>query len=251
MTPAIGLQLWTLREECQRDFPAALEGIARAGYRCIEPYDFYGMRAQELKRILDSLGLRVISSHVPIDLLEGDLSRVMDDHDSLECKMLVCPWLEEARRRAPEDFDRVGESLDGIGARLRARGFTLSYHNHEFEFTQAKDPDGLQRILRRAAPENLGAQLDVYWASFAGHDPVAYMRGLGARLHSVHLKDGYPAKGTFTPVGSGEIDMRAVAKAGTELGARAFIVEQDEHEGDQFESIARSLEFLERIANGE
>lgn len=247
MPPAIGLQLWTLRKACAEDFPGALAKIEQAGYTHIEPFAFLGLSAERLAAILKPLGLGVVSSHVGYDRLMGELERVMDEHDALGCKEIICPWLEESSRQKPEDFDRVGEALDAIGARLRGRGFALAYHNHDFEFTVAKNPDGLQRILARSAPENLGAQLDTYWVSFAGHDPVEYLRALGPRLRSIHLKDGDPKAGTFSPVGSGKIDMRAVVAAGKALGARAFVVEQDEHEGDPFDSIKQSLDFLKGL----
>lgn len=242
--PVVGLQLWTLRELCERDFWGALEKIAQVGFRWIEPYTYYGIDAHELGRVLKDLGLGVVSSHVDLDSLENNLNRVMDQHDQLGCHTLICPWLEEDRRQGKDAFEKVGRSLQKIGAKLRQKGFTLLYHNHDFEFTMASDPDGLQRILTEAGSDNLGAQLDVYWASHTGRDPVEYMKGLGARLQSVHLKDR-AAEGGFAPVGHGVIDMAAVIATGREMGVKSFIVEQDEHKLPPFESLKMSLEFLQ------
>lgn len=240
----VAVQLWTLRYECEEDFFGTLESVAGAGYRWIEPFDFYDFAISGIARVLTDNGLGVISSHVPLERLESELDRVMDEHDELGCKHLVCPWLPEEKRVGPDAFEKIGRTLDDIAIDLKKRGFALAYHNHDFEFTRAKDPDGLQRILSSSKPERLSAQLDTYWAAHAGIDPVAYMRVLGPRLDTVHLKDGFPKEEKFSPVGSGKLDMRAIIKTGREMGVRAFIVEQDECDMPPIEAIQTSLNFL-------
>lgn len=244
MTTPVGVQLWTLRNECERDFFGTLEHVAQAGYRWIEPFQFYDADIHELARVLKDNGLGLISSHVSLDRLEGELDRVMDEHEALGCKHIVAPWLSEERRQAPDLFESLGRSLNLIGEKLRARGFTLEWHNHDFEFGLVKNPDGIQRILANSKPENLTAQLDTFWVSYSGIEPVGYMKQLGPRLTSVHLKDGFPHQEKFTPVGKGSIDMPAVIRAGREMGVRAFVVEQDECEGSVFDAIRESLDFL-------
>ncbi len=171
----------------------------------------------------------------------------MSDHEALECRTIVCPWLDESERKSPEDFDRIGKILNGIGTKLRTRGFRFLYHNHDFEFTVAQNPDGLARILAQTDPRNLSAQLDVYWAYSTGHDPVKMIGELGPRLASLHLKDGRPAEQIFTPVGQGALDFPAILKAGIERGVLSFIVEQDTHASTPTESVRQSLEYLRQL----
>ncbi len=244
MTIPIGLQLWTLREECAKDFFGTLQGVAQAGYRWIEPFAFYGVSAEELTRRLRQMGLGVISSHVALEDLESNLDRVMRDHETLGCRAIVCPWLDEKRREGSNAFEKIGAILNRIGEQLRPRGFSLAYHNHDFEFTQESGTNGLERILSQAEPQNLSAQLDTYWARHAGLDPVQLIRQLGSRLSSIHLKDRDPADGEFAPVGHGSLDMPAILEAGREAGVRSLIVEQDECKRPPMEEIKRSLDFL-------
>jgi len=239
----IGLQLYTVRDDCERDFFGTLEEIAKIGYRWIEPFTFHGVEPEDLERVLKKLSLGVISSHVELDRLESDLEGVMRDHEILGCRSIVCPWLDEDRREGSDAFEKIGSILNGIGERLRARGFSLSYHNHDFEFA-VSNPDGLQRILSQADPQNLSSQLDTYWVHFAGFDPVQYIRQLGPRLSSIHLKDQDPADGKFSPIGSGTLDMPSIIRASQELGVKAFIVEQDYHKLLPLQSVKKSLEFL-------
>lgn len=247
----MGVQLYTLRRECADDFLGTLEAVASVGYRWVELFGFFDVAPCDLILRMKDLGIGAISSHVSLDLLESDLEATIEAHKEIECTDIVCPWLEEERRRGPEAFEKVGRTLDAIGRKLNARGFRLSYHNHDFEFGEGRVPDGLQQILGEASAENLSVQPDVYWLSHAGLDPVDYVRRLGSRVKLIHLKDGRPGQGTFTPVGRGEIDMAKIIGVGRELGVKAFIVEQDECELPPLESIAVSLDFLRKQGLGE
>lgn len=246
----LGLQLWTLRHKCEADFFGTLEAVARGGWKFIEPYEFYGADVRELARVLDSTGLALCSSHVSLELLMGDLDRVMDEHELLGCRRILCPWLEEKDREGDGAFERIGRILRPAGERLAARGFELGYHNHEFEFTLASNPDGLSRILAAAEPYPLFSQLDTYWVSYAGLDAVEYMRGLGPRLKSVHLKDGDPAAGTFSPVGKGRVGMERIIPAALDMGVNHFVVEQDETDGDPLDACKESLAVLAELGLG-
>lgn len=245
----LAVQLWTLRNLCARDFFGTLEKLAALGCRHVEPYDFYDANAAELRARLDDLGLSIPSSHVSINLLESRLDEVMDFHEAIGCNTIVCPWLDEDRRADAKVFEKTGRFLCSISPTLRARGFDLLYHNHEFEFTLAKNPDGLQRILAENPDGYLGIQLDTYWCHFTGRDPVEYMRSLGMRLRSLHLKDPDSAGG-FAPVGQGAIDMRAVIAEGLKMGVRSFVIEQDEHKLPPLESVRLSLEFVSARIDG-
>lgn len=241
----ISLQLYTVRDACERDYKGALEAVAAAGYRWIELFGgFYGMKPGELKRLLAGMGLGITSAHVDLEMLETELEQVMDEYEAVGCRTLVCPWLSEERRRQPDVFERLGAFLDDAGELLRARGMKLAYHNHDFEFTLAKDPDGLHQILTQCDPDNLSLEPDVYWLAYAGLDPADYMRRLGSRVILIHLKDGNLKKQTFSPLGEGDVDLPSVIEVGRELGVEAFVVEQDFHSGSPFDSIRASLEYL-------
>lgn len=243
-SPDVALQLWTIRDLCEAGFADAMREVSAAGYRYVEPYDFYGQPASRVAAILGDHGLGALSSHVSLDDLEADPARVMDFHEEIGCRTIICPWLDEQRRADPAVFEKTGDSLARMAPLFHERGFRFGYHNHEFEFNLLPPPDGIRRILSRADPGAISIQFDTYWAAFCGLDPVEYMRGLGDRLFSVHLKDGHPSEGKFTPTGSGSMNMRAIIRAARELNVASLVVEQDEHDGPPAESIRRSLDFV-------
>jgi sugar phosphate isomerase/epimerase len=245
-TPLVGVQLYTVRDACREDPLDVLRRVRELGYPAVE--GFWSLTTAEptgLRRTLDALGLAMPSAHVDLDSLEQRLDHAIDFWGGLGCRTLVCPWVNEATRAGDDAWERLGDRLERIGARLRAQGLGLAYHNHDFEL--AGGGDGLARILDRARPEHLGLELDVFWIHHAGRDPAAYLRQHGDRVRLVHLKDGRHQPLCFTPLGEGEVDVRpAIAAAGT-FGVEALYVEQDESEGDPFAALGRSAAMLRRV----
>jgi sugar phosphate isomerase/epimerase len=244
----IGVQLYTLRDDCTRDLESTLRAVAAAGYSSIEFFGgFFGLTPARLREILDQTGLSMMAAHVPLERLEEDLDRTMDAYEAVGCRTLVCPWLSEERRQGDGAFESVGRLLCGIGERLRANGFELLYHNHDFELTTVPDPDGLHRIIAQCDPGVLALELDVYWLAFAGVEPAAYIREMGSRVRLVHLKDGRLKEPRFAPLGQGEVDLPSVLEAGEEVGVKGYVVEQDLCDQPPLESIKVSLDYLRSL----
>lgn len=241
--PLVAVQLWTLRHLCAADLSGTFRRLADAGVRWIEPYDWFGVAPAEFARHAREAGLGVATAHVGIDRLEHRLEEEIELHRAMGCGMLVCPWLDDARRATPECYERVGDILARALPTVRAAGMSLAYHNHDFEFTDVRDPDGLRRVLARAP--GVGAQLDAYWAFASGKPAEVLARELGDRLVSIHVKDGRPREGVFTPAGDGEVGIEAVIRAGLDAGVGSLVLEQDEHEGDPIANVARGLRFVE------
>ncbi len=264
--PKVGVQLYTLRSEIDVQRPSALgralELAAGAGYHCVELFGgFLDATATTVRTDLERLDLEALAAHVPIEQLEArSFTPALADYRTIGCARLVCPWLPPARRGGVEVYRALGASLDAIGSELALEGFSLGYHNHDFELdvegAEGSDgTDGLQTIFDRAQAAHLFAELDVYWLAWAGRDPAAYLRALGRRVTLLHLKDGEllrtgrrPAEpARFTPLGDGDVDLGAVIEAALETGVQALIVEQDYCEGPPHVAIERSLRHLERL----
>jgi sugar phosphate isomerase/epimerase len=246
MAPTIGVQLYTVRDSCRRDFLGTLHAVAGVGYPAVEGFgSVFGAPHLEVRRTLDELGLVMPSAHVPLEGLEGRLDEAIDLWGGLGCHTLVCPWVDEATRTGPGAWERLGDRLDRVGERLRAQGLALAYHNHDFEL--ANGDDGLARLLGSARPEHLGLELDAFWIEHAGRDPVAYLRGKADRVRLAHLKDGRHRPLAFRPLGEGEVNLPGFIEAATAAGVSVLYVEQDESDGDPLEALRRSAAMLRRL----
>lgn len=245
MSATAGVQLYTLREECRRDFLGALRRVRELGYPAVEGFwGLFGARAGDVRRLLNEIGLAMPAAHVSLEDLEDRLAEAVDLWGGLGCRALVCPWVSEEVRGEPDAWQRLGERLDRIGESLRPQGLALAYHNHDFELAAG---DGLEAILAASAPENLSLELDVFWLRMAGEDPAATIRRHARRVSMLHLKDGVEDPLSFKPLGEGELDLVGVLEAAREAGVDTFFVEQDECDGSPWQALAESARKLESL----
>jgi len=247
----IGLQLYTVRDLLARDFVGTLTEIADVGYTCVELADHGNLPAGRLKQVLDDVGLTPISDHCPIERLESDIRRAIDDALILGVKYLACPYLPAEYRKDEAGWRRCAELLDEAGRQCNSGGLQLCYHNHSFEFVRIDDRYALDLLYSQTDPDHLQAELDIYWVQHGGADPVAYLNKLAGRCPLVHLKDmADNADRSFAAVGEGILDFPAIIAAAEDAGSVWGIVEQDVCPADPMESIATSLMNLKKMGYG-
>ncbi|MDO4548220.1 MAG: sugar phosphate isomerase/epimerase [Clostridia bacterium] len=248
----IAYQLYSARDEAQRDLVGTLRQIAEMGYDGIELAGLYGHDAAEVKSLLDSLGLRAISSHVPLADIRRDMFKVISEHLRLGCEYIAVPYLDEQTRPGAEGFAGALNTIYKFGFLCREAGLQLLYHNHDFEFVNLSGMYGFD-FLYEAVPEDLlKLEPDVCWINYAGENPAQYIRKYSWRCPVIHLKDYVGVKGDaspyaligidegekkkdaqfeFKPIGYGIVDIAAVLEASVEAGAHWIVVEQDESVG--------------------
>ncbi len=243
--PVLGLQVYTVRQSLSADFVGTLRRVKEIGYDAVELCGTGPYGGAEVREICDDLGLRVAGMHIGLDALERDLPGCIELAHELGMGNLVCPYLPEDRRRAREDWLRVARDLDSMGRQCRKAGLRLSYHNHSFEFVRFGDRYALDLLFEGSSPQNLLSELDTYWVKHGGADPVEYVRKYAGRIKILHCKDMAPDRDrSFTEVGSGVLDWRAIHEAALEAGVEWYCVEQDVCAGDPMESARISAKFM-------
>jgi sugar phosphate isomerase/epimerase len=246
--PPIALQMYTLREESERDFVGTLRKVAEIGYAGVEFAGTGGLTAAELRRLLDDLNLRPAGSHTGLEQLETNINAALDFNEALGNRYVVCPYLPQERRASADAYRALGELLNRTGAACQERGLQLCYHNHDFEFQQFDGQYALDILYAATDPKLVQAELDTYWIKKGGVDPAAYIRQYSGRCPLVHLKDIAPdAQGSFAEVGEGTQDWPAIFAASEAGGAQWYIVEQDRCQRPPLESIAISLRNLRAL----
>lgn len=260
---AIGVQLYTLREAMEKDPAGTLARVAQLGYTTVEgatytgSQKFYGMTpaafAQELKKV----GLLMPSSHYLLGeqlnngqptagtLLHG-WDRAVDDAAQAGIRYMVCAYLTEPERGTLDQYKRLTERLNKAGERCKKAGIQLCYHNHDFEF-QVLSGQLPYDLLLAADKDLVKMELDLYWASKAGQDPVVLFQKNPGRFPLWHVKDmdRTPAR-NFTEVGSGSIDFKRIFAQAQTAGMKHFFVEQDQTPGSPFDSIQKSISYIRR-----
>jgi sugar phosphate isomerase/epimerase len=182
-----------------------------------------------MRDLLASLGLRAVASHISLDDLETDPAGALTAARELGCDYAVCPAIPDEWRGDVAAYRAAAEALTRAGAAAREHGLGFAYHNHAYEFERLDGRFIYDILMEAADPDLVAAEFDVYWAAYGGVDPVATIRSLGSRCQLIHMKDmADDADRTYAEVGEGVLDMEAIVAAGQEVGARWYIVEQDE-----------------------
>jgi len=261
-TRYIGLQLYTVRDAMQSDPAATLARVAQIGYNSVEgatytgTEQFYGMDAAAFSKLLKQNGLIMPSSHYRLgeektnnEAVKGtmlhDWGKAVDDAASVGLKYMVCAYLSDAERGGLDHYKYVADQLNKAGERCKKAGIQLCYHNHAFEF-DAQDGKLPYEILLGQTDKNLvKMEMDLYWISKAGQDPIALFNKYPGRFPLFHLKDmdKTPEK-NFTEVGNGTIDFKKILAHADKAGLKYFFVEQDKTPGDPFASITKSITYI-------
>ncbi|MDQ0229242.1 sugar phosphate isomerase/epimerase family protein [Metabacillus malikii] len=243
----IALQLYTLRNETERDFVGTLEKVAKLGYKGVEFAGYGGLTAADLKQTLDYLGLKATSSHVALTLLESDLGQVIDYQQAIGNRHIVCPFLPPERRTKESYFELV-PILNEIGRKCAEAGITFSYHNHDFEleaFDDGRKP--LQFLLDETNPLWVKAELDIYWLSKVGESPVQWLEKYAGRTPLLHIKDmTTDEEKFFAELGTGGVDLNSVLNQAENANVEWYIVEQDQTRRTPLESIEISMKYLKK-----
>ena len=242
----ISLQFYTIRDAFAADPLGTLERVAQIGYPGIEIGGYGNKNRDELIAKINELGLVVTGAHVGIDALRNDFAGVVEENRALNNANIIIPWSDAKYRGSLETLRQTGELLEGFAQKANDEGFTLSYHNHDFELSERHDGKTALEILFEAAPNYLKSELDVYWVKRGGQDPVEFIGKFADRLSLLHVKDMMPDE-SFGEVGAGVLDWPAILKAARQTNVMHYVVEQDVCPGDPFESIATSLRNLKQM----
>lgn len=250
----IGIQLYTLREMIKDDFEGTLELVADIGYTTVEAAGysdrkFYNYYPVEYKKILDSFGLKSISSHAKFAL--ADASKVISDTAEAGAKYLVFPWLEEKDRKSIDDYKKLADEFNIIGELAKKSGLTFAYHNHAFEFENFSGVIPYNILLENTDPAYVSMELDLYWIMRGGFNPQEYFQTYPGRFKLWHVKDmADTSEMKMAPVGQGILNFKAIFKQKEVAGLEYAFVEQDNHSNDDpIGNIQSSFNYLNNLSD--
>lgn len=266
----LGLQLYSVREDLEKDFFGTLEKVKALGYEGCEFAGTYGKTAEEIRNKCSELDLVPISAHVAYGDIMQDINATVKMYKEIGCKYIVIPYLPEDLRYGTEKYPEVVENIKIIGKACQENGIVLLYHNHDFEF--AKDENGsyvLDVLYSEVDKELLQTEIDTCWVNVAGENPCDYVRKYTGRAPIVHLKDfdgeknanmyeliGIESKKVevkntfeFRPLGYGKQNIQAIVDAAKDAGAEWIIAEQDNPSMglSRMECAEKSIEYMKNI----
>ena len=255
----LGVQLYSVRNAISADVPGTLARVRALGFREVELAGTYGLSAAQFRSELDRAGLRATSMHVGYERFRDSLPAVLDEARTLGVSYVGTAWIphadgpltEEGAHRAAADFNAWGRAA-------RERGLQFFYHVHGYEFQPGSSGTlPMDILMRETGDDAVKYEMDVFWISRPGADPVAWLRKYPTRWRLLHLKDmkkGTPTNvntgsanpdETEVPLGTGQIDYRGVLRTAREIGVEKYYVEDET--AQPFATMPLTIRWLESV----
>ncbi|MFZ4661856.1 MAG: sugar phosphate isomerase/epimerase family protein [Caldilineaceae bacterium] len=264
-----GVGLFTIPKLLDQDFTGTMQLLAEIGYKEVEffgPYDFsapaaqarwqpianilgmkgsgyYGLTAQAVKAILARNGLTASSMHTDLLTLRERMSELAAAAHVVGARYVVLPSIPEDERATLDDYKRVADEFNQIGANAVAEGIRFAYHNHGYGLRAMDGVVPFQLVLERTDPALVDMQLDIYWNTAGGGDPIQYLQNYPGRFRLMHIKDmlqRFPVPDDMnnpqawmalfqhiSDAGSGVLDLAALVSEGSRSGVQHFLLERD------------------------
>jgi sugar phosphate isomerase/epimerase len=236
----IGLELYSVRGELQKDLPATLDAVAKQGYECVEffsPYFEWTVDyAKTVRRQLDTLGLKCYSTHNSMKAYQAEgLEKAVELNGTLGSRYIVLASAGEVT--TIDGWKKVAEALNGGNEKFKTAKIHAGYHNHDLEWRPIEGQRPLD-ILAEGTDKSVALQLDVGTCLETGNDPVAWIEKNPERIRSLHLKDWSAEGGYKVLFGEGSAPWKKIfAAAESGGGVEYYLIEQ---EGSQYSEIETS-----------
>jgi len=256
----LGFQLYSLRDDFAKAPVQALDRTHELGFGFVETYSLHGMEAAEFRARLDERGLKAVSMHVGYERLRTDLPGVIAEAKALGVSYVTLPWLPD-ERFTHQVVERVLAEFNSWGRQLRQAGLRFVFHPHGYEFLPVNGKDGrscFEELADTTNPDLVFFELDVFWVSNAGVDPVKLLEEYPGRWVLLHIKDrrsgAADAPGTRSApvadkvaVGTGRFDWPALLRKADECGVQYYFLEDES--ADPQSTIEASLRYLRGLGH--
>jgi sugar phosphate isomerase/epimerase len=284
----LGVQLFSVPKLLEKDFSHAIALLAGMRYSAVElygPYSFsapeavarwrsvtpqlgfsgsgfFGLSVERVRAILTEHQMKVPSMHTDLQTLQTRMGELSEAAHSLGVTYVVLPSIPEENRKSLDDYRRMADTFNAIGEQARRRGVKFCYHNHGYGLQEIQGQIPLKVVLQRTDPALVFLEMDIYWTTAGGADPVEYLKEYPSRYKLLHLKDmkerrrfkgdgGDPSQWIelfpyMTSVGDGVIDVKAIVSQGHRAGVEHFIVEQDMVANPEI-ALRRSADYLFKL----
>jgi len=247
MDKRIGAQYFTIRDFCQtlEGFDASCKKVSEIGYKTVQLSGIGSFSGEEVKNILDKYNLKAVCTHRPPQNYLENIEKEIEYHKTIGCNVAGLGSMPGSNCEI-ETIRSFGESFTSVCEKLKEHDITFAYHNHAFEFEKINGRFAYDIITENIKSDNFKLILDVYWLAYAGMNPAKFIKEHSDKIACVHFKDLKVVKNTpvFSEVGQGNLDWDDIIAACDESGAEFALVEQDICDGNPFDSLKTSYDFL-------
>jgi sugar phosphate isomerase/epimerase len=263
----LGIQLYTVRSETDKDVEGTLRKVYALGFREIEFAGYYNKPAADLAKLMKSIGFTLVSTHTGADDIVKSADQIIADAKTLGLKYIICSspmaatvdkskldWAKKMDALDLADWKANADLFNKFGKQVKDAGLIFGYHNHHTEFKKYGDKMAYTELMANTDPELVKIELDVGWVVAAGQEPIALLNKYKGRVVALHVKDigkldPDPHKATTVALGEGTIDWKKVIGTAHANGVRHYFYEQEPpYTRPILESAKISADYLSKLA---
>jgi sugar phosphate isomerase/epimerase len=238
----VGLQLYSIREQCAKDLPGMLKAVSKIGYKGVEFAGYHGRSAAELKQMLSDNGLVCCGTHTPYESILGEkLKETIEFNRTIGNKFLIVPWMEGKSKQAWLDHAKL---FNEVSSKVKAEGMFVGYHAHAHDFEKFDGDSAWDLFFGNTKPEVI-MQLDTSNCLDGGADPVAVLKKYPGRARSIHIKAS--GGGPNAVIGEDKVPWNEVFEFCETKGATEWYVLEHESGSDPLDAVRRSFEALRKF----
>ncbi len=261
----IGIQLYTLRDVIFKDVQGTLKQVADFGYQELELFGYndgkvFGKPVSEVAKMVKDMGMKITSGHYVTGLISqpnkpasvGTLvngwEQAASDAKILGQEYMVIAYLQKDERKTIDDYKKVCELINKNAEICTKYGMRIGYHNHDFEFEPIDGQVPYDLMLKELDPKSVSMELDLFWATYANHDPIKLIADHPGRFEQWHVKDMRKEDRKLNAdVGTGTIDFKAIFAKAKESGFKHFYIEHDTYPVSSIESVKADAQNIKAI----
>lgn len=248
----IGLQLYSLRDIILKDVSGVLKQVAGFGYQELEAYSYnegklLGLPVSDVAKMVKDLGMKMPSGHYGIQQF-GQWEKAVNDAKTLGHENMVIAYLEVEERKSIDNYKRICHQINTQAEVCKKYGIRMGYHNHDFEFTETDGQIPYEVMLKELDPKLVGMELDLFWVTYANHDPLKLFDAHPGRFEQWHVKDmSKTDRKLNADVCTGTIDFKAIFSKAKKSGMKHFYIEQETYPVSSIESVKASAKNIQAI----
>jgi len=242
----VGLQLYTVRDQMKANFEGTLARVAEIGYKEVEFAGYFDHSPADVRAILDRHGLSAPSTHIMLADLDA-WKASLDTAKAVGHEYIVVPWIPQEKRMTLDGWKSVAAVFNRGAQMAHDAGLQFAYHNHDFEFPKMEGQVPYDVLLQNTDPKLVQLEIDLYWITKGGQDPLDYFARWPGRVPLVHVKDSAGApEHKMVDVGAGKIDWKRILAKKDQAGIKHCFVEHDQPP-QPFDDIAASYRYLKDL----
>ena len=266
---SVGVQLFSIPKMLSDNFRAGIAMLSQIGFREVElfgPFSFsdpeairrwaaitpqlgfsgsgfFGNTAHQVRTILDENHITAPATHTDLLTLQKGMGALGEAGHTIGWTYVGLPAIPDELRRTLDDYKRMADEFNRIGAEAKRHGLKFAYHNHGYGLHEMEGKIPLRLLLERTDPNLVFFEMDIYWTTAGGADPVELLKAFPGRYHLMHVKDMKEKKQFsgdggdsnqwielfpyMTTAGDGVMNLRAIIEQAKTSGVKHFFVEQD------------------------